>query len=282
MTVAADSVIVPEDTITLASPASDPISLAVEDLAVRIGGLVILERMNLSVPKGKIVSLIGPNGAGKTTAFNIITGYMKPSAGTVRFEGRSLLDMTPDAIAALGLVRTFQRTSIFAGCSVSDNILTAMHLRGRAGLFGAIFRTPAMLRQEANLRAQVDDILCFVGLQGRANENAGSLAYGEQRLLGLAIALAARPKLLLLDEPAAGLNPSETERFKELVRRIRDDGVTVLLVEHDMHMVMSISDTVFVLNQGRIIASGPPVSIQNNPDVITAYLGTGLKKRAKA
>jgi branched-chain amino acid transport system ATP-binding protein len=282
MTIAADSVIEPEDTIAVAAPDSDRISLAVEDLAVRIGGLVILERMNLSVPKGKIVSLIGPNGAGKTTAFNIITGYMKPSAGTVRFEGRSLLEMTPDAIAALGLVRTFQRTSIFAGCSVSDNILTAMHLRGRVGLFGAIFRTPAMLREEANLRAQVDDILCFVGLQGRADENAGSLAYGEQRLLGLAIALAARPKLLLLDEPAAGLNPSETERFKELVRRIRDDGVTVLLVEHDMHMVMSISDTVFVLNQGRIIASGPPVSIQNNPDVITAYLGTGLKKRAKA
>ena len=238
--------------------------------------------MSLSVPKGKIVSLIGPNGAGKTTAFNIITGYMKPSAGAVRFEGRSLLDMTPDEIAALGLVRTFQRTSIFAGCSVTENILTAMHLRGRAGLFGAIFRTPSTLREEASLQAQVDDILHFVGLQDRASENAGSLAYGEQRLLGLAIALAARPKLLLLDEPAAGLNPSETERFKELVRRIRDDGVTVLLVEHDMHMVMSISDTVFVLNQGRIIASGPPVSIQNNPDVITAYLGTGLKKRAKA
>jgi branched-chain amino acid transport system ATP-binding protein len=282
MTIAVDSVIAPEDNITAATAEGDPISLSVEDLAVRIGGLVILERMNLSVPKGKIVSLIGPNGAGKTTAFNIITGYMKPSAGTVRFEGRSLLDMTPDAIAALGLVRTFQRTSIFAGCSVTDNILTAMHLRGRAGLFGAIFRTPSMRREEVSLQTQVDEILHFVGLHGRAGENAGSLAYGEQRLLGLAIALAARPKLLLLDEPAAGLNPSETERFKELIRRIRDDGVTVLLVEHDMHMVMSVSDTVFVLNQGRIIASGPPVSIQNNPDVITAYLGTGLKKRAKA
>jgi branched-chain amino acid transport system ATP-binding protein len=282
MTIAVDPVIVPEVSAVVGSAEAPPISLAIEDLAVRIGGLVILERMNLSVPKGKIVSLIGPNGAGKTTAFNIITGYMKPSAGTIRFEGRSLLDMTPDAIAALGLVRTFQRTSIFAGCSVTDNILTAMHLRGRAGLFSAIFRTPSMLREEVSLRAQVQEILHFVGLHGRAGENAGSLAYGEQRLLGLAIALAARPKLLLLDEPAAGLNPSETERFKELVRRIRDDGVTVLLVEHDMHMVMSISDTVFVLNQGRIIASGPPASIQNNPDVITAYLGTGLKKRAKA
>jgi branched-chain amino acid transport system ATP-binding protein len=281
MTTALETVIQAEGSITAASPEGATITLDVEDLAVRIGGLVILERMSLSVPKGKIVSLIGPNGAGKTTAFNIITGYMKPSAGAVRFEGLSLLDKTPEEIAALGLVRTFQRTSIFAGCTVTENILTAMHLRGRAGLFGAIFRTPATLREEMDLQAQVNDILHFVGLQDRAGETAGSLAYGEQRLLGLAIALAARPKLLLLDEPAAGLNPSETERFKELVRRIRGDGVTVLLVEHDMHMVMSISDTVFVLNQGRIIASGPPVSIQNNPDVITAYLGTGLKKRAK-
>jgi branched-chain amino acid transport system ATP-binding protein len=257
------------------------VSLEIRNLAVRIGGLVILEQMSLSVPKGAIVSLIGPNGAGKTTAFNIITGFMKPSAGTVLFEGQDILDLTPDAVAALGLVRTFQRTSIFVGCSVAENILTAMHLRGRSDLFGAIFRTPSMHREEARLRAEVSDILHFVGLQGRAKENAGSLAYGEQRLLGLAIALAARPRLLLLDEPAAGLNPSETERFKDLVRRIRDDGVTVLLVEHDMHMVMSISDTVFVLNQGRIIASGPPAMVQSDPDVIKAYLGTGLKKRAK-
>ena len=279
---APDTVIEIENAVAAVSPGATPVTLDVEDLAVHIGGLVILERMSLSVPKGKIVSLIGPNGAGKTTAFNVITGYMKPSSGSVRFEGRSLLDTTPDEIAALGLVRTFQRTSIFAGCTVTENILTAMHLRGRAGLFGAIFRTPSTLREELSLQTEVEKILHFVGLQDRAEETAGSLAYGEQRLLGLAIALAARPKLLLLDEPAAGLNPSETERFKDLVRRIRDDGVTVLLVEHDMHMVMSISDTVFVLNQGRIIASGAPAMVQNDPAVITAYLGTGLKKRAKA
>jgi len=270
----ADSAVVP------ASPMHA--SLEIKDLAVHIGGLVILEAMSLAVPRGKIVSLIGPNGAGKTTAFNIITGYMKPTAGAVFFEGRNLLDLTSDEVAALGLVRTFQRTSIFAGCTVSENILTAMHLRGRAGLWGAILRLPSVLREEVRLQAEVEDILTFVGLQGRTKEIAGSLAYGEQRLLGLAIALAARPKLLLLDEPAAGLNPSETESFKELVRRIRDDGVTVLLVEHDMHMVMSISDTVFVLNQGRIIASGTPAVVQNDPAVIKAYLGTGLKKRAQA
>jgi branched-chain amino acid transport system ATP-binding protein len=263
-------------------PDAAPVSLEIRDLAVHIGGLVILEQMSLAVPTGEIVSLIGPNGAGKTTAFNIITGYMKPTAGQVLYEGRDLAEMTPDDVAALGLVRTFQRTSIFAGCTVAENILTAMHLRGRAGFLDAIFRLPRMSREERRLHAEVDEILCFVGLQGRAQENAGSLAYGEQRLLGLAIALAARPKLLLLDEPAAGLNPSETERFKELVRGIRDEGVTVLLVEHDMHMVMSISDTVFVLNQGRIIASGTPAMVQNDPDVIKAYLGTGLKKRAKA
>lgn len=257
-------------------------SLEIKDIAVHIGGLVILERMSLSVPKSQIVSLIGPNGAGKTTAFNIITGYMKPTKGQVLFEGQDLIAMSPDEVAALGLVRTFQRTSIFAGCSVAENILTAMHLRGNASLWGSIFRLPSVAREEARLRAEVDNILAFVGLQGRAKEMAGSLAYGEQRLLGLAIALAARPKLLLLDEPAAGLNPSETGRFKELVRRIRDDGVTILLVEHDMHMVMSISDTVFVLNQGRIIASGPPAMVQNDPEVIKAYLGTGLKKRAQA
>ena len=268
-----------DSTIAPASPIHA--SLEIRDLAVHIGGLVILEAMSLSVPKGKIVSLIGPNGAGKTTAFNIITGYMRPTAGAVFFEGQNLIDMTSDEVAGLGLVRTFQRTSIFAGCTVAENILTAMHLRGRSGLWGAILRLPSALREEARLQAEVEDILTFVGLQGRAQENAGSLAYGEQRLLGLAIALAARPKLLLLDEPAAGLNPSETERFKELVRRICDDGVTVLLVEHDMHMVMSISDTVFVLNQGRIIASGTPTMVQNDADVIKAYLGTGLKKRAK-
>jgi branched-chain amino acid transport system ATP-binding protein len=260
--------------------AAAPVALAVRDLAVHIGGLVSIAGISFDVPFGRIVSLIGPNGAGKTTAFNVITGYMKPTRGQVLFRGRDLTRLTPDRIAALGVVRTFQRTSLFAGCTVFDNVLTALHLRGRTGLVGTLLRLPAMRREEAGLRTATGETLDFVGLAHRAGEIAGNLAYGEQRLLGLAVALAASPALLLLDEPAAGLNPSETESFKQLVRRVRERGTTVLLVEHDMQMVMSISDAVLVLNQGSIIAAGTPAAVQRDAEVIRAYLGTG--KRAAA
>ncbi|MCW2239379.1 ABC transporter ATP-binding protein [Azospirillum canadense] len=261
----------------LAATATPPVALEVRDIAVHFSGLVAISRMTFAVPEGSIVSLIGPNGAGKTTAFNVITGFLKPTAGKILYHGTDLTRLSPDRIAALGVVRTFQRTSIFGGCSVLSNVLTGMHQRGRTETWGALLRPRWVGDEDARLEAEAAEILDFVGLQNRADEMAGNLAYGEQRLLGIAIALAAAPKLLLLDEPAAGLNPSETEEFIGVVKRIRDRGVTVLLVEHDMKMVMGISDTVVVLNHGRIIAEGTPETIQHDPDVIRAYLGQGVK-----
>ncbi|MBU4611120.1 ABC transporter ATP-binding protein [Achromobacter sp. GG226] len=266
----------PED--AAASAPAGATALSLRDVTMRIAGLVALNDVTLDVQPGQVVSLIGPNGAGKTTAFNVISGYMRPTAGSVTLFGEEIVGRAPHEIAARGLVRSFQRTSVFGQSTVFDNLLTAYHLQGRVGLVRSLLRLPAFLREEARLRAQVQTMLDFLGLAPRAHELAANLAYGEQRLLGVGIALAAQPRLLLLDEPAAGLNPSETDAFKAMIRRISEQGITVLLVEHDMHMVMSISDDIVVLNQGQRIAAGPPAVIQQHPEVIRAYLGSGLKR----
>lgn len=252
--------------------------LSLAGVTVRISGLIALNDLSFEVHPGQIVSLIGPNGAGKTTAFNVISGYMRPTSGTISLYGENIVGRSPDEIAQRGLIRSFQRTSVFNQCTVFDNLLTALHMQGTSGLVGAILRLPGFKREEAALRTSAQELLAFLGLEYRANDLASTLSYGEQRLLGVGIALAARPRLLLLDEPAAGLNPSETDVFKAMIRKIGERGITVLLVEHDMHMVMSISDYIVVLNQGQRIADGPPQVIQKHPEVIRAYLGSGLKR----
>jgi branched-chain amino acid transport system ATP-binding protein len=259
--------------------ASEEVTLSVAHVAVHFGGLVALSDLNFKVSEGEIVALIGPNGAGKTTAFNVFTGFLNPTAGEVRYRNTLLNGLKPHDIAALGLVRTFQRTSIFERNTVFENVLIGLHRRGRSSLWDTLLALPRERVAEAELADEARDILRVVGLERRAADMAGTLPYGEQRLLGMALALAAKPSMLLLDEPVSGMNASESAKVMKLVQTIRASGVTILLVEHDMPMVMQVSDRIVVLNYGRIIAEGSPTVIQKDPDVIRAYLGEG-KKRA--
>ncbi|MGQ4273756.1 ABC transporter ATP-binding protein [Terrihabitans sp. B22-R8] len=252
---------------------ADPI-LSVNHVEMCFGGLRAIADLHFEVAPGEILSLIGPNGAGKTTAFNIITGYLKPTSGQVRFKGTDLAGLSPNRISRLGLARTFQRTSVFADDSVFDNVMIALHGADHgANWLDAFLNLPRERRGEASRRQRAFDILDQVGLTSRAQTRAGSLSYGEQRLVGVALALATDPSMLLLDEPVSGMNASETHNFVRLIRAIRDRGTTILLVEHDMPMVMAVSDRIVCLNHGQLIANAAPAEIRANPAVIEAYLG---------
>ena len=234
--------------------------------------------MTFALARGEILALIGPNGAGKTTAFNVITGFLVPTAGRVRQDGGfDLTALRPHQVCRRGLTRMFQKTSVFPALSVRDNVMVGLHLRGRARVLAILLGRRAVRDEETRLAAEAEAIMALVGLEHRRDEVAGALPYGEQRLVELAVALAARPRLLLLDEPGAGMTGGEKERLIERIRGLRDGGMTVLLVEHDMRLVMGISDTVIVLNHGRVIAEGAPAAIQSHPDVIRAYLGASTR-----
>jgi len=248
--------------------------LAVREITVRFGGLAAVEGLGLELRRGEILALIGPNGAGKSTAFNVITGFQLPDGGRVDFDGRDITALPAYQIAERGLVRMFQRTSIFAEASALDNVLTAYHRLAHARLWELVLMTRAYRDEDRRLRERAQAILHFVGLGHKAAEAAKNLSCGEQRLLGLAIALAPDPSVLLLDEPAAGLNAVETQRLMRLIEGIRGRGLSVLLVEHDMKLVMGLCDRVVVLNYGLKIAEGTPAEIQRHPEVIRAYPGS--------
>ena len=245
--------------------------LEVRNLTRSFGGLVAVSDLSFSVEEHEIRGLIGPNGAGKTTTFNVISGFYPPSAGDVLFRDENISGMRTSAIAARGLVRTFQTTTLFQELTVIENVLVGCHLRARANAFRAL--TGADRRQEAAARDKSHEILDFFGLADRAGEPAMSLPHGLQRALGIAVAFAADPKLLLLDEPFTGMNPEETRQMMATAQKVRDRGVTLLLVEHDMQAVMGLCDRITVLNFGRLLTEGTPEEVRSHPDVIEAYLG---------
>ena len=252
---------------------STPSLLEVKGLTRRFGGLVAVNDVSFSVKSGEIFTVIGPNGAGKSTMFKLIGAFIRPTSGDVIFEGKSLVGLAPHQAAARGVVRTFQETTIYREMTTMETVRTAFHLQCKATSFGAFFNTPQARADEAEANRTTEAILELLHLQHVRDEQAKNLPHGYLRALGIAMALAARPKLLMLDEPFAGMNPEETDAAVQMVRRIRDQGVTVMLVEHDMHAVMRISDRIAVLNFGRKIAEGTPQEIQNDQNVIDAYLG---------
>ncbi len=248
--------------------------LEVRGLSKRFEGLVANSDIDLDVPEGSLFAVIGPNGAGKTTFFNMISGFLQPTSGTIAFAGTNITNLRQDKIAAMGLVRTFQLVQLFSGMTVAENVEVGCHLASKGGIGAALVRPSWFRHQEASVRARARELLAFVGLAAQAEQEATLLPYGQQRLLEVARALATNPRLLLLDEPAAGLNAHETEILADIIQRVNRQNITVLLIEHDMALVTRIAQRIAVLDFGRKITEGTPDEIKRHPEVIAAYLGT--------